>query len=96
MFDNKVISRKNLPVRLPTTKYAVVGIILYLSNAPGWVIGVVATVMTIHFILAFWLLTNEKSVDVFDEGSDRSIKKTPSKFRQRLNQAMKDKINNQE
>lgn len=59
-----VISRKNLPVRLPMPMTISLGLLLDRLDAPGWVWGVGGAAMVIIWISAILLLASEEETEV--------------------------------
>ncbi|MBW9334569.1 hypothetical protein FEE59_13705 [Herbaspirillum sp. RU 5E] len=59
-----VISRKNLPVRLPMPLTISLGLLIDRLDAPGWVWGVAGTAMAIIWISAILLLAAEEETEV--------------------------------
>lgn len=66
MTPKYVISRGNLPIRLPTTQTIIVWLLLDRFNAPGWVCGVIAGIGAIIWLAAFIVLFTEKERDPFE------------------------------
>lgn len=63
----KRISHKNLPVKIPVTSTAVIYLYLDKYNAPGWLWGVVVTLIVIVLILTISIIYKEDKVDIFKE-----------------------------
>jgi len=61
----KVISYRNLPVRLPFVGTAVGWLLLDRFHAPGWVWGIAATLCAIMWAVSIFLLVAEETVDIF-------------------------------
>lgn len=61
----KVISRKNIPARSPLSFSLLMWLILDYTDAPGWVSGVVWTLVSLMWLSFFISLYREKEVDVF-------------------------------
>ena len=62
-----VISNKNLPARLPYGPAILSYLILDATNAPGWVWGVVGTIVGIILIATIVSLFADKQVEILTE-----------------------------
>lgn len=63
----KVISRKNLPTRLPVLFTLVVWLLLDRFDPAGWVHGAVWAVVVLLWVACIFQLAKEREVDVFRE-----------------------------
>jgi hypothetical protein len=66
MKKRKVISSKNLPMRSPLIGALVWWLVLDKLGAPGWVWGVVGTMVVVAWIAFAVEVWNREEVDVFD------------------------------
>lgn len=64
--NRKVISFKNLPSRFPVLSTIVFYLLLDKLNSPGWLWGVVGTVMGLVWIGAIIAIWTQKQVDIFE------------------------------
>lgn len=64
MTKRKVISRKNLPTRMPLALTIALGLLLDRCAAPGWVWGVVGTLMAVVWIAVIFGMFSEDDVEV--------------------------------
>lgn len=60
----KVISRKNLPTKIPLVTILLAYLFLDKFNAPQWLWGVVITVLSICVIVCIVAMCNEESIDI--------------------------------
>jgi len=65
----KVISTKNLPIRLPVYKYLVVYLTLEHFNAPTWLYGAMGMAGAILLFFAIKLILEQKETDIFEENT---------------------------
>lgn len=86
MDRKKVIDRKNLPVKFPIFQSAVIYIMLDYYGAPGWLWGVLITIYSLLWILAFISFVREIDVNIFSQIDN--VEKGKSKFQQRLDDYM--------
>lgn len=63
----KHIANKNLPPRGLLFETIVCALALDYWHAPGWAVGVVATLLAILWIAAFVLMFKGETVDIFEE-----------------------------
>lgn len=62
--EKRVISRKNLPTRVPVYQAMLAYLMLDKFNSPGWVWGVVGTIFVCAIISTTIDIFKEKEVDV--------------------------------
>ena len=62
----KVIHAKNLPVRFPVAGTIACYLLLEHFTAPGWVYGVVFTVLGIIWVGGVFQLARQSAVDIFE------------------------------
>lgn len=62
----KVISYKNMPVRLPVGGSCVLYLLLDRFQAPGWVWGVLGTLLAILWIVAVHKMFTQKQTELFE------------------------------
>lgn len=62
---SKVISRKNLPVKLPAFQTLLTFLAMDHWNAPSWLWGVASTVWVVLWIICFASIASENDVDIF-------------------------------
>lgn len=67
MKDKKVISRKNLPSRLPIGSTMFYLLCLDYFQAPQWLWGVTCTILVVVWIGTIIDLIREESTDIFNE-----------------------------
>jgi len=65
---HKVIAGKNLPAKLPIALSVALWLLMDRYHAPGWLWGVVGTVMAIYWILEIVGICTQEPVDMFDKG----------------------------
>jgi hypothetical protein len=75
----RVISYKNRPATLPLWQTLTIFLMMDRFNAPGWLWGVIGTIVVLWWIGAIANISKQKEVDIFETGSDGK-----SKFQQRL------------
>jgi len=63
---SKVIARKNLPVRLPLFPTITLWLLLDKLQSPGYVWGIVGTLMALIWIAAIFMIIKEKEVNVLE------------------------------
>lgn len=64
MKKRRVISRANLPVRLPVWQTVTMVLVLDRFGAPGWLWGVAVTLVAIQWVLTYVIHRGEEAVDV--------------------------------
>ncbi|MBN9356216.1 MAG: hypothetical protein J0I15_07200 [Herbaspirillum huttiense] len=64
MTKRKVISRKNLPTRMPIALTIALGLLLDRCAAPGWVWGVAGTLMAVVWVAVIFGMFTEDDVEV--------------------------------
>lgn len=85
----KVIKPSNLPSRFPTLHIVLAALALDYWNAPGWVWGVVMTILGLFFIVALVNNFRQEETDIFEAiESNTYVKK--SKFMQKLQEAVQE------
>lgn len=62
----KVISRRNLPGKLPLLQTLVAILSLDYWNAPQWLWGVVGIILTMYWIVDIFFIINSKQVNIFE------------------------------
>lgn len=62
---NFVINRRNLPSRLPVTSTIAWYLFLEHFNTPGWIYGVVFTILGIIWVVSAFFIYLEEPVDIF-------------------------------
>jgi hypothetical protein len=65
MASHKVVSRKCLPIKIPTYQAATVFLLCDRFNAPGWLYGVLGTVFGLLIIGGIVITFQEKQCDIF-------------------------------
>jgi hypothetical protein len=86
------ISTTNMPTRIPLTSTAIALFLLDYYNAPGWLWGVLITILSLAWMAAIYAIFSEDYVDIFTEKDGPGI--TPerqSKWMQRVNEALNKK-----
>lgn len=69
--SKKVISRKNIPRKLGIDRLFVVATCLHYWKAPGWVWGIVFTLLGIVFISSIHRMLTDEEVNLFPESEGR-------------------------
>lgn len=64
----KVVPYKNLPTTFPFVGTAVIYLLLDKWHVPGWVWGVVGTLVVIRWSIAIAMAFVQKQTDIFAEG----------------------------
>lgn len=67
MKDKKVISRKNLPSRLPIPSTLLYILCLYYFQAPEWLWGIMSTLLGIMWVVAIYEKASEEKTDIFND-----------------------------
>lgn len=90
MEKTKTISRKNLPAKIPGTTFLVWVLALDYWNAPGWLWGVVITIMVIILLsIIYSIFWKSESIDIFEEKGIDAAPVKNSAFQERLNRMQK-------
>lgn len=87
----KVISRKNLPNKMPVTFTIVCFLAMDYWGAPQWLFGAIGLLVLLLWIGFFYSLVNNDEVDLFDatkENLSKLVKE--SRFKERLEKAIKE------
>lgn len=99
MKKRHVISTKNLPLRIPFFPIAFAMFLLHYIGVPGWVLGVIGTILGIILILCISIKISEDDIDLsrrlkdgmhaqasFNDGVEKFPQKPTkkSKFQERL------------
>lgn len=71
MDKQKVISRRNLPIRMPLVKTVVAYLLLDRLNAAGWVWGIVITLFSIYWLIFIIAIVTEQGVDMFSDDAKK-------------------------
>jgi hypothetical protein len=71
MKKNKVIHRKNMPVRLPTFLTVVCYLLLDRFNAPEFIWGIVTMFLLLLWIVSIYSLVKEKQIDILNKEEDK-------------------------
>lgn len=88
----KVIDYKNKPAIIPFWQSITVFLFLSHFDTPGWVWGIVGTLMVIWWIGSLVAVKQQTEIDIFHVSDDPLFIDTPgkkSKFQQKLEDAMK-------
>lgn len=88
-----VISRRNLPTKLPLTQSIVIAIAIDYYKAPEWFCGVVITLYVIIWIACIIDFFREKDIIVFDNNVSVNNDFKKSTFKERLDDYMKKQDN---
>lgn len=78
----QVISRKNLPDKLPSISTLCIIMALDYWKAPGWLWGGMGLLLVLLWISAIWSIIQEKQVNIF--GTSSNLKEHLSSFNQKL------------
>lgn len=71
MKEKKVISRQNMPTRIPLVSALVVYLALEHFNSPEWLYGALGVLFLAAFISSFVRLWRESQVDLFGEKENK-------------------------
>ena len=66
MHTRKVVSPKNLPMRAPLTSTLVFWLVLDKLGAPGWVWGVLGTLLAVLWIAYFVDIFKREDIDILN------------------------------
>lgn len=82
----KVVSRKNLPAKLPIYSTAVAYLLLDKFHAADWVWGVIGTLYTLIWIICIVAIVKQEQVELFPKESESAQKAKPKTFQERIDE----------
>lgn len=85
--SKKLKAITNTPVRFPFTATALLFFLLDYYQSPGWVVGVVATLVVLLYVALSYIRFNTEYVDIFKEPIEPTVK--ASSFQEKLEQKLK-------